>query len=91
LLESSCCTISFCVETYISGVAFGYVLISFSSQFSFCVFFFTSKAQAVVLREGYAGSAALCRVLVVVTVTSFLPSVRGMEFSFFDGGSVALL
>jgi hypothetical protein len=40
----------------------------------------------VFLREGYAGYVIPCRVLVVVPVASFLPSVRRLEFLFFDGG-----
>jgi hypothetical protein len=39
----------------------------------------------VLLREGYSGYVILCRVLVVVPIASFLPSVRGLEFPLFDG------
>jgi hypothetical protein len=45
----------------------------------------------VFLREGYAEYVTPCRVRVVVTITSFLSSVRGLEFPFFDGGTRALL
>jgi hypothetical protein len=48
-------------------------------------------APAVFLRERYAGYVSHCRVLVVVPVTSFLPSAKGLEFSLFDGGREALL
>jgi hypothetical protein len=45
----------------------------------------------VFLREGCAGYVTLCRVLVVVPITSFLPVVRRLEFPLFIGGSGALL
>jgi hypothetical protein len=45
----------------------------------------------VFLREGYAGYVTSCCVLVVVLITSFLPSVRWLEFPFFNGGTGALL
>jgi hypothetical protein len=54
-------------------------------------FFFPPGAPAVVLREEYAGYVAPDRVLVVVSIASFLPSVRGLEFPLFDGGTGALL
>jgi hypothetical protein len=57
----------------------------------FCVFFFSPGAPTVFLRERYAGYVTPCSVLVVVPITSFLPSVRGLEFPFFDGGTGALL
>jgi hypothetical protein len=41
--------------------------------------------------EGYAGNVTPCRVLVVVQITSFLPSARGLEFLLFDGGVGTLL
>jgi hypothetical protein len=39
--------------------------------------FISPGAPAVFLREGCAGNVAPCRVLAVVQITSFLPSVRG--------------
>jgi hypothetical protein len=45
----------------------------------------------VILREEYTGYVTPCRVLVVVPITSFLSSVRGLEFLLFDGGTGALL
>jgi hypothetical protein len=45
--------------------------------------FFNSGAPAVFLREGYAGHVASCRILIVVLIASFLPSVRGLEFLLF--------
>jgi hypothetical protein len=45
----------------------------------------------VFLREGYAGYVTHCRVLVVMQITSFLPSVKDLEFPLFDGGAGALL
>jgi hypothetical protein len=32
-----------------------------------------------------------CRILVVVQITSFLPSAKGLEFLLFDRGTGALL
>jgi hypothetical protein len=40
----------------------------------------------VFLRDGYAGYATPCRVLVVVHITSFLPSGRVLRFLLFVGG-----
>jgi hypothetical protein len=45
----------------------------------------------VFLREGYVGYVTLCRVLLVMQITSFLPEVKGLEFLLFDGGAGALL
>jgi hypothetical protein len=45
----------------------------------------------VFLREQYVGYVTLCRVLVVVQITSFLSSVRELEFLLFDGDTGALL
>jgi hypothetical protein len=45
----------------------------------------------LILREGYAGYVTDCRVLVVVPIASFLPSVRGMEFPLFEEGVGTLL
>jgi hypothetical protein len=53
--------------------------------------FFSSGAPAVFLRERYTGYIIPCRVLVVVLITTFLLSVRGLEFLLFDGGAGALL
>jgi hypothetical protein len=49
--------------------------------------FFSLGVPAVFLREGYAGNVMPFRVLVVVQITSFLLSARGLEFLSFDGGS----
>jgi hypothetical protein len=53
--------------------------------------FFSLGALAVFLREGYTGYITPCRVLAMVQITSFLPSVRGLEFPLFDGSTGALL
>jgi hypothetical protein len=45
----------------------------------------------VFLQEGVLGYVTSCRVLVVLPIISFLPSVSGLEFSFFDGDAGALL
>jgi hypothetical protein len=45
----------------------------------------------VLLREGDAGYVAPFKVLVVLQITSFLPSVWGLEFLFFDECTGALL
>jgi hypothetical protein len=52
---------------------------------------FSADTPVVFFREGYAGYPASCRVLVVVSITSFLPLVRVLEFPLFDKGSGALL
>jgi hypothetical protein len=53
--------------------------------------FFSPGAPALLLREGYAGYVAPHRVFIVVPITSFLSSARGLEFLLFDGGAGALL
>jgi hypothetical protein len=53
--------------------------------------FISPGAPAVFLREGCAGNVAPCRVLAVVQITSFLPSVRGLEFPLFDADAGTLL
>jgi hypothetical protein len=53
--------------------------------------FFYLGAPAVFLRKGFAGYVTPCSVLVVVPISSFLPSVRGLEFLLFDGGTGAFL
>jgi hypothetical protein len=53
--------------------------------------FFSPGALAVFLREGYAGYVVPCRILVMLWITSFLPSVRRLEFPLFDEGAGALL
>jgi hypothetical protein len=58
---------------------------------SWCFEFFPPGTPAVFLRQGYAGYVTPCRVLVGVAIASFLPSVRRLEFSLFDGGLGALL
>jgi hypothetical protein len=45
--------------------------------------FFSLGVPAVFLREGYAGNVTSCRV--IVQITSFLSSVRGLELQLFDG------
>jgi hypothetical protein len=40
----------------------------------------TKCSFSVFLRKEYAGNVTPCRVLVVVKITSFLPSVKGVEF-----------
>jgi hypothetical protein len=45
----------------------------------------------VFLRKWYAEFITLYRVLVVVMITSFVSSVRGLEFLFFDGSAGVLL
>jgi hypothetical protein len=57
----------------------------------FVFFFFPPGTPAVFVREGYAGYVALCRVLIVVLITTFLFSARGLDFQLFDGGIRALL
>jgi hypothetical protein len=39
----------------------------------------------VFVREGHAGYITPCRVLVVVPIASFLPSVKGLEFPLLIG------
>jgi hypothetical protein len=46
---------------------------------------FSPGTPALFLREGYVGCVTPCRILVVVPITSFLPSVRRLEFLFFGG------
>jgi hypothetical protein len=53
--------------------------------------FFSPGSSSVFLREGYAEYITPCRALVVVLITSFLSSARGLEFLLFDGGTGALL
>jgi hypothetical protein len=52
---------------------------------------FSPVASAVFLRDGYAGNVTPCRVLVMVQITSFLFSVRGLELQLYDGGVEHLL
>jgi hypothetical protein len=53
-------------------------------------FFFSPGVPTIFLREGFAGYFTPCRILVVL-ITSFLLSVRVMEFLLFDGGVGTLL
>jgi hypothetical protein len=53
--------------------------------------FFSPGALAVFLRERYAGNVTPCSVLVVLQITSFLPSARRVEFLLFDWGTGTLL
>jgi hypothetical protein len=48
--------------------------------------FFFSWRSSSFPQSGYAGNVTPSRVLVVVRITSFLPSVRGLEFLHFDRG-----
>jgi hypothetical protein len=83
-MDRGCLAVSFCVEIYAFGVAFGYgfnLLCPCSCCFEF---FFPSGAPAVFLEEGYAGYVTSCRVL-VVPIASFLSSGKGLEFLLFDG------
>jgi hypothetical protein len=91
--DGECCLdVSFCVEIYASGVVVVMVLISCAPIVGVLSFFFPPPgALAVFFREGYAGYVTPCGALVVVPISSFLPSVRGLEFLLFDGGSGALL
>jgi hypothetical protein len=71
-MESGCLDVSFCVELYTSGAAFGWgsnPLCPCSWAFEF----FSPGASAVFLREGYVGYVTPCRVLVVVPIISFVP------------------
>jgi hypothetical protein len=52
---------------------------------------FFQGAPAVFLREGNAGYITCCRVLVVVPITTFLPSARRLTFPYSDVGTGALL
>jgi hypothetical protein len=53
--------------------------------------FFFPGAPAIFLREGYDGKVTSCRVQIVVKITCFLPSVRGLKFLLFDGGAGTFL
>jgi hypothetical protein len=48
--------------------------------------FFSPGVPAVFLKEGYAENITPGRVLVVMQITSFLPSVRELGFQLLDGG-----
>jgi hypothetical protein len=65
------------------------VLISCAPVVGVLGFFFSPGASVVFHREGCAGNVTLCRVLVVVLITSLLPSVRRLKFPLFDGGAEA--
>jgi hypothetical protein len=67
------------------------VLIPSASVVGIMRFFFFSGVPAVFLREESAGNVTPFRVLVVVQISSFLPSARGLEFPLFGGGKRALL
>jgi hypothetical protein len=54
-------------------------------------FFFSPGVPLMFSREGYHGYVNPCRVIVVVTIISFLSSSRGLEFPLFDGDTGALL
>jgi hypothetical protein len=73
-MERGCLAVSFYIEIYASGVVCSYFLISCAPV----VDGLPPGAPAGFLREGCAGPALPCRVLVVVLITCFLPSVRGM-------------
>jgi hypothetical protein len=77
-MEGGCLAVSFCIEYYASGAVSGYGF-NLLCPCSWCFEFFSSGAPAVFLREWYVGYVTPCRVLVVVLITSFLPSVRGLS------------
>jgi hypothetical protein len=54
------------------------------------VFFFSPRAPEAFLREGYTGYVTLCRILVML-ITFFLFSVRGLDLLPFGGVAGALL
>jgi hypothetical protein len=60
------------------------VLISCAPVVVVLRFFFWSSSSFP--QRGYTGNVTFSRVLVVVLITSFLPSVRGLEFLLLDGG-----
>jgi DMSO/TMAO reductase YedYZ heme-binding membrane subunit len=45
---------------------------------------FSPGVPAVFFREGYTGSITPFRVLIVLHITSFIPSVRKLGFLLFD-------
>jgi hypothetical protein len=47
--------------------------------------FFSPGAPAVFLREGYAGYVSHCRILFMLKIISFLPSLRGQSSHSFMG------
>jgi hypothetical protein len=65
------------------------VLIPFApivGLFCFLFFFLSPGALAMYLREGFARYVIPCSVLVVVTITSFLSSLKRLELLLFDEG-----
>jgi hypothetical protein len=52
---------------------------------------FFSWSSSSFLRKGYAGNVTPVRVLVLMLITSFLPSVKGLEFLLFDVDVESLL
>jgi hypothetical protein len=77
------------MEIYASGDFLVRDLIPCALWLGFWVF--SPGVPAVFLREGYARYVIPCRVLAVVQMTSFLPSVRELDSQLFDGGVVTLL
>jgi hypothetical protein len=91
-MESSYVAVSFCIRFTHLELFLARVFISCAPIVGVLSFFFPPPgALAVFFREGYAGYVTPCGALVVVPISSFLPSVRGLEFLLFDGGSGALL
>jgi hypothetical protein len=86
-MESGCLAVSFCIVIMHLEMSLVRVLIPYAPVVG-VMSFLSPGAPAVFLREGYAGA---CRVLLVLPITSFLPSVRGLEFPLFDRGTGALL
>jgi hypothetical protein len=66
------------------------LLISHAIVVVFSFLFFSWRCSSVPQRE-YAVYVIPCRVLIVVPIVSFLPSVRGLKFLLFNEGAGALL
>jgi hypothetical protein len=75
LIDGGCLAISFSIETYAFGVVVGYGF-NLLCPYRWCFEVpFPPGAPAVFLREGYAGYVTPCRVIVVVPVATFLPTL----------------
>jgi hypothetical protein len=90
-MDSGCIVLSLCIEIYASGVVLVRVCILCAPIVGILRFFFSPRAPAVFLREGYAGYATPCRVFAVLLITSFLSSVKKLEFLLFDVGAGTFL